>query len=141
MSNTRLRKLAENAKENFHDHVFNHSSNLTHRQIVPVALFSSACEPETIIGLIDEVEGLRKDKNRLEWMINKEAQVTLLTNGKFKITVDGRFLATDWNHMNGFDTPREAIDASMPLDCDHTWPTDKFGGVCSKCGTGAPEDE
>lgn len=55
------------------------------------------------------------EQNRLNWMIEKGASVTLLTNGKYKITIYERFVPTDWAHVNGFDTPREAINAAMRI--------------------------
>jgi hypothetical protein len=56
----RLRELAEKAKENFDDHTFNRSSRLTHRQIIPVALYTSSLSPSVLIPLLDELIEARK---------------------------------------------------------------------------------
>lgn len=73
-----------------------------------VRLYHTPTEYVNVKSLVTELLELRKDRERLEWMINEKMTV-LNARGKYWM-FDTK---NAWHSMDIFKTPREAIDAAM----------------------------
>ena len=103
-------QIAEPGHETFHERICEMTSSAFRgEQAKNDGLFIQAANPETVKAIVTELMELRKDRERLEWMIEQEGFVDR-SNGGFKV-YGAREIPFNKEPLR--ITASEAIDAAM----------------------------